>query len=207
MPSTVPARRAAAVAAGAAVCLAVGLGASFPLGVLSGLAAMPAVFVFTGVVKSWPMTAEATRNHARREGFRPLVSESLVVAGAIGSLVGIVVLLAIGGSGTRHAAAATGLLGIAMNWAMLHLMYSVRYAHLYYGEPVGGIDFNSDEPPSYRDFFYFSYNLGMTYQVSDTDVSSTAIRAVVLRHTLLSYVLGTGILAAAINLVAGIATG
>jgi uncharacterized membrane protein len=71
---------------------------------------------------------------------------------------------------------------------------------------VGGIDFNNKEPPSYRDFFYFSYNLGMTYQVSDTDVSSTTIRSVVLRHCLLSYLFGTVILAATINLIAGLLT-
>jgi uncharacterized membrane protein len=89
---------------------------------------------------------------------------------------------------------------------MLHLMYTARSAQLYYGEPVGGIDFNSNDQPSYRDFCYFSYNLGMTYQVSDTEVSSTAIRSVVLRHCLLSYVFGTVILAATINLVAGLVT-
>jgi uncharacterized membrane protein len=94
-----------------------------------------------------------------------------------------------------------------MNWGMLHLMYVARYAHRYYTDPVGGIDFNNPrEQPAYRDFFYFSYNLGMTYQVSDTNVSSTAIRAVVLRHCLLSWVFGTVILAATINLVAGVFT-
>ncbi|NRQ37914.1 DUF1345 domain-containing protein, partial [Nonomuraea sp. NN258] len=71
----------------------------------------------------------------------------------------------------------------------------------------GGIDFNSGRPPVFTDFLYFSYNLGMTYQVSDTDVSSSTIRRIVLRHCLLSYVFGTGILATAINLVAGIVTG
>ena len=68
--------------------------------------------------------------------------------------------------------------------------------------PEGGIDFNSDDPPAFRDFFYFSYNLGMTYQVSDTSVSSPTIRAVALRHCLLSYAFGTVILATTINLVA-----
>ncbi len=70
-----------------------------------------------------------------------------------------------------------------------------------------GIDFNSDDPPAYSDFLYFSYNLGMTYQVSDTDVSSSLIRRVVLRHSLLSYVFGASILATTINLVTGIVTG
>ena len=68
------------------------------------------------------------------------------------------------------------------------------------------IDFNSDDPPSYRDFLYFSYNLGMTYQVSDTSVSSPLVRAIVLRHCLLSYVFGTVVLATTINLVTGIVT-
>jgi uncharacterized membrane protein len=72
---------------------------------------------------------------------------------------------------------------------------------------AGGIDFNSDDPPAYRDFLYFSYDLGMTYQVSDTDVSSTTIRAVALRHCLLSYAFGTVILATTINLVTGVVTG
>jgi uncharacterized membrane protein len=112
----------------------------------------------------------------------------------------------LGNSSTRNTAAAIGLIGVFTTWAMPHLMYTTRYAQLYYGEPVGGIDFNSNDQPSYRDFFYFSYNLGMTYQVSDTGVSSTAIRSVVLRHCLLSYSFGTVILAATINLVAGLVT-
>lgn len=125
---------------------------------------------------------------------------------ALGCLVGVVVLLVLADSGSQKTAAAVGLLGVFMSWAMLHLMYTARYAHLYYIEPAGGIDFNNDDPPAYADFFYFSYNLGMTYQVSDTSVSSVAVRSVVLRHTLLSYVFGTVILAATINLVAGIVT-
>ena len=75
-----------------------------------------------------------------------------------------------------------------LSWAALHLMYAARYAHLYYaGEKPGGIDFNAQAPPAFRDFFYFSYNLGMTYQVSDTSVSDPTIRSITLRHCLLSY--------------------
>ncbi|WP_329089514.1 DUF1345 domain-containing protein [Actinomadura citrea] len=189
--------------AGILVCVLVGVLASVPLGVLSGIAAAIAVFVTTGVALLWPMTAEDTRRNARREDFQPLMAESLIVTVAVGSLAGVAVLLAIGSSATRNGAAAIGLFGVFMSWAMLHQLYAIRYAHLYYGEPSGGIDFNSDEQPAYRDFLYFSYNLGMTYQVSDTDVSSTLIRSVVLRHTLLSYVFGTVILAATVNLVMG----
>ncbi|HEY7010426.1 MAG TPA: DUF1345 domain-containing protein [Jatrophihabitantaceae bacterium] len=206
MPLPAPARLAIAVAIGVVVVVIVSVLSNPALGVLSGIAATGAVFVGAGVAVLWPMTADNTRLYARREDYRPHGEELLVVVAALGSLAGIIVVLLVGTSATRNAAAALGLAGVFMAWAMLHMMYTTRYAHLYYGEPVGGIDFNSTEPPSYRDFFYFSYNLGMTYQVSDTGVSSTAIRAVVLRHCLLSYVLGTGILAATINLVAGLVT-
>jgi len=199
-------RLAAAVVVGAAIGLLVGVLTATLLGVLAGIAATAAVFVVSGWVVLWPMDAAATRSTVQREDFQPVAEEVVIVAAALAGLVGIVVLL-VGGSGSGRAAAATATAGVFMVWAALHLMYATRYAHLYYGAAGGGIDFNSDEEPTYRDFLYFSYNLGMTYQVSDTSVSSTTIRAVALRHCLLSYVFGTVVLATTINLVAGIVTG
>ena len=201
------ARLAGAAVLGALIGVGVGALAGPSLGVLSGIAATAAIFVAAGWAALWPMDAAATGHNARREDLRPATDELVVIAAALGGLAGIGVLLGLGSSGTGYAAAATALAGVFLAWAALHLMYATRYAHLYYTAPAGGIDFNSDDPPAYRDFFYFSYNLGMTYQVSDTGVSSAAIRAVVLRHTLLSYGFGTVILAATINLVAGIVGG
>jgi uncharacterized membrane protein len=201
-----------AAAVGVAVGVVVDLLADLPLAVLAGIVTTESLFLLLGWIVLWPMDAAATHQHARREEFRPVAEEVLVVATAISGLFGIAVLLLRGHSSTTHAA--ISLAGVFTAWAALHLMYASRYAALYYGTPsgavadagVGGIDFNSHEPPAYRDFLYFSYNLGMTYQVSDTGVSSSAIRAVVLRHCLLSYVFGTGILATTINLVVGIVT-
>jgi uncharacterized membrane protein len=153
------------------------------------------------------MDAAGTRRDVQREDLRPVVMELVVVAAALSGLLGVVLLLLGGGSDTGPAAAAIAAAGVFLLWAELHLMYATRYAHLYYGPAAGGIDFNSDEPPTYRDFLYFSYNLGMTYQVSDNNVSNATIRAVALRHCLLSYVFGTLILATTINLVTGIVTG
>jgi uncharacterized membrane protein len=169
-----------------------------PLGVLVDIAATELFFVVAGWLTLWAMDADATRANAQREDFRPLLEEILVVAVAVCGLAGVVVLLLLRNS---QVVAAIALAGVFLAWAVLHLMYATRYAHLYYLGPPGGIDFNSPDPPAYRDFLYFSYNLGMTYQVSDTSVSSSVIRGVVLRHTLLSYVFGTGILATTINLV------
>ncbi len=116
-------------------------------------------------------------------------------------------LLLIDDADLSHAAAALALCGVFMSWAVLHLMYAGRYAYIYHRTPGGGIDFNTKEPPRYIDFPYFSYNLGMTYQVSDNNVSTSRMRAVALRHCLLSYLFGASILATTINLVAGIVTG
>ncbi len=207
LPSPAHTRLVWSVLAGAVVGAAVGALVHPALGALAAIAAMGAVFVSSGVRVLWPLSADRTRESAARENFGRRLEEALVAGAAVASLATVVVMLALGRSADRNVAAAVGLAGVATSWAMLHLMYATRYAKLYYRDVAGGIDFNNpDHRPTYQDFLYFSYNLGMTYQVSDTAVSDTTIRAVVLRHTLLSYVFGTGILAAAINLVEGVVT-
>lgn len=176
-------------------------------GVLVGIAVTGAVFVITGWLALWPMDAETTRANAGHEDFRPSVDELVLVVAALSALGVIVALIIEGGSSAGWLPATLALAGVFAAWGSLHLMYAVRYAYLYFDGTPGGIDFNSDETPAFRDFFYFSYNLGMTYQVSDTSVSDSRIRAVALRHCLLSYVFGAVILATTINLVAGIVTG
>ncbi|MFP3686375.1 DUF1345 domain-containing protein, partial [Bacillus sp. SIMBA_026] len=78
-----------------------------------------------------------------------------------------------------------------------------RTAHA--GGEVGGISFNQERPPQYTDFAYLATSLGMTYQVSDTNLGNHAIRLEALKHSLLSYLFGTVILAVTINLVIGLA--
>ncbi|MEV6907874.1 DUF1345 domain-containing protein [Amycolatopsis sp. NPDC051071] len=207
LPLSAVTRLAVAVIIGAVIGTLVGMVTRGSMGFLAGIAVAAAAFVVAGWTVLWPLDAATTRRNARREDFRPVTEELFIVAAALSGLVSVVGLLVFGDSGSGDATAATALGGVFMSWAELHLMYATRYAHLYYSTPTGGIDFNSDDPPSYRDFLYFSYNLGMTYQVSDTAVSSSTIRAVVLRHTLLSYLFGTVILATTINLVAGVVTG
>lgn len=216
LPPSAVTRLAGAAVVGAVIGVVLSVLTDTSLAVLAGIATTETLFVAVGWAVLWPMDATATHSNARREDFRPVTEELLVVAAALSGLFGIVVLLLRGDSDTSHAATALG--GVFMAWAALHLMYASRYAALYYMTPAsgtttaggttaaGGIDFNSADPPAYRDFLYFSYNLGMTYQVSDTSVSRSAVREVVLRHCLLSYVFGTSILATAINLVVGIVT-
>jgi uncharacterized membrane protein len=204
LPLSAVTRLAVGIAVGAAVGLVVSLLAGPLLGVLIGIAATGTSVVVAGWLVLWPMDVAATRANVQREDFRPVAEEIVIVTAALGGLVVIVVLLLLSGSESGRAAAAVTPVGVFTVWAVLHLMYATRYAHRYYEAPEGGINFNAKDPPTYRDFLYFSYNLGMTYQVSDTSVTQTAIRTIVLRHCLLSYVFGTVILATTINLVVGI---
>ena len=207
---SISARAGIALVVGAIAAVFAGALLDGTLSVLVGIGAAAAVFVVTGWAVLWPLGAEATRATVQRENFRPRVAELAVAVIALSGLVAIVALLVAGRSDNKDAGAAAALFAAFAVWAALHLTYATQYAAEYYGDPgdqPGGIDWNADIAPAYRDFFYFSYNLGMTYQVSDTSVTDGVIRSVALRHCLLSYLFGTVILATTINLVAGIVTG
>jgi uncharacterized membrane protein len=198
-----------AVVAGAACGVAAALAKAPDKGVLSGIAVAGTVFVVLGWWVLLPMDAATTRASVKHEDFDPRVDELVVMGAALAGLGGIFGLLLAGGAHAGKAAAAVSVIGVFMAWAALHLMYAARYAFHYYADgPEGGIDFNEEGyRPAFRDFFYFSYNLGMTYQVSDTAVTASKIRSVALRHCLLSYVFGVAVLATVINLVVGVVTG
>ena len=91
-----------------------------------------------------------------------------------------------------------------VSWTLVHTLFTLRYADLYYGGEPGGIDFNCDTPPDFRDFAYVSFTVGMTYQIADTSVTDNRLRRVVLVHSLLSYLFGAVIIGLAINLLAGL---
>jgi uncharacterized membrane protein len=125
---------------------------------------------------------------------------------SVASLAGVVYLLAArSGSGADEAlSAGLGIASVVAAWVVVHVVYTLRYALLYYSDHPGGIDFNQSDGPAYVDFAYLAFTLGMTYQVSDTNLQTRAIRTTALRHALLSYVLGAVVLATVVNLVAGL---
>jgi uncharacterized membrane protein len=93
---------------------------------------------------------------------------------------------------------------VVVSWGVVHTVYALKYARLYYAGQDGGIDFHGDHPPTYQDFAYLAFTVGMTFQVSDTEINARVIRATVLRQALLAYLFGAVILAATINLLAGL---
>ena len=97
-----------------------------------------------------------------------------------------------------------GVVSILLSWSMVHTVFSLRYAAIYYEGDPGGVDFNEENAPCYTDFAYLSLTIGMTFQVSDTDLQTKRIRRAAIGHALLSYMFGALIIATTINLIAGL---
>jgi len=152
---------------------------------------------------------EKTREHATVEDTTRASSDVLLIVASVASLGAIGVSLIAARSGNdweKGLAPALAVISVGLSWLLIHTLFTLRYARLYYTEPEGGIDFNMDDPPHYLDFAYLAFTVGMTFQVSDTNLHSRAIRSAVLKHMLLSYLFGSVILATTVNLVAGLST-
>jgi uncharacterized membrane protein len=155
----------------------------------------------------WGMTPASTAQQATEEDPSRANTDILLLSASVISLLAVSIIMVQAHrahGGERLALAALGLLSVAVSWFTVHTIFMLRYALLYYSEPEGGIDFGPGVQPSYRDFAYVALTLGMTYQVSDTALSSTVMRGTALRHALLSYLFGAVILAVAINLIASL---
>lgn len=149
-------------------------------------------------------TAEHARHAHEEDGTRRFTQVVMVLA-SIASLGGVGYLLtAESAKGGDVGAAVVGILSVAASWFAVHTVFMLRYARQYYTGPPNGIDFNQDEPPAYADFAYLAFTLGMTYQVSDTNLRNRAIRSTALTQAMLSFLLGAVILAMTLNLVVGL---
>lgn len=147
----------------------------------------------------------ATRQMATKEDDSRTAADLMLLGASVASLIGVLFLLlkAAQESGTAHTlmtvlAAAT----VVFSWATIHMLFTLRYARLYY-QHDGGIDFHDDRKADYGDFAYVAFTVGMTYQVSDTDLVAKPIRMTALRQALLAYLFGTVVIATTINMVAG----
>ena len=165
------------------------------------------IWVWLTVARLGP---DRTKHHATREDPGRAASDVIVVIAAIASLaaVGGVLIQAASAKGhTQDLLAGLGVGSVTLSWLAVHTLFMLRYAYLYYTGMAGGIDFNQHElPPRYLDFAYLSFTIGMTFQVSDTDIQKPTIRATALRHALLSYLLGAIVVASTINLIVGLGT-
>jgi uncharacterized membrane protein len=205
----IPARLRVAVAALAGICAAVLIGFLGPVefALLGGWDVAAVLYVAWMWITIWHLDPEHTARQAVREDPGRAATDALVLVASLASLlaVGLVLVRAAhtGGAG-RTIRAALGVASVGFSWSVVHTLFTLRYARLYYTGPDGGVDFHQKERPRFSDFAYLSFTIGMTFQVSDTDLTDNRIRATALVHALLSYLFGVVIIATMINLVAGL---
>jgi len=198
-----------AIAGIVAVAAAAGAGAHWQVALSIGWCALAGVILVWVWVTIGSKDAKATAEHARSEDFSRASADLVLLGASVASLGAVAMTLVLAGQahdGRKAALVALTIFTVALAWGLVHTVYTLRYGDLYYGDPVGGIDFNEDDKPDYRDFAYLAITIGMTFQVSDTAIKAADIRRTALRHALLSYLFGTGILASTINLVASLSS-
>ena len=155
------------------------------------------------------------RVRAKQQDLGRLLISIFVVTAACAALFAVGFLIStnkgqMGGHFTVHLVLT--LLTVIVSWCLVHTVFSFRYAHAYYGdssEPgvdrhAGGLVFPGDRPPDYFDFAYFSFVVGMTFQVSDVQITSRRLRRLTLLHSVLAFGFNTIILALLINTVSSL---
>lgn len=145
----------------------------------------------------WPeiigCDAATTQARSTAEDNSRITAVAVMVTASVVSLVGV----GFGLAKARHvdfamevALTVVAVLAVVLSWCVVHSMFTLRYAHQYYIAPVGGIEFPGDTDtahntaPDYRDFAYFAFTIGMSFAVSDTNVTSQVVRRITLRHAL-----------------------
>jgi uncharacterized membrane protein len=188
------------------ICLLV-VSAPWAVAVLGGWDTDSAIFLVWVWLSIGPMDKEQTARHAQTEDVSRSTADVALVSASLASLLAAGYTLVDAGHkhGTEKGLLVALTVGsIILAWATVHTIFALRYASLYYTRPVGGIDYHDDDQPDYRDLAYVALTIGMTFQVSDTDLQSKAIRRTAIRHALISYIFGVVIIAITINIVASL---
>lgn len=157
----------------------------------------------------WPLDGERTARLASLKDPNRATRDALLLVACLASLLAVAVMLIFAQSvppgPRRDAYGGLGMASVLLSWLVVQTVYTTRYARIYYTGPDGGVMFNQSERPRFSDFAYLAFTVGMTFQISDTNLTSNEMRTTVLRHSLLSYLFGTVIIATTVNLVAGLA--
>lgn len=200
------AKMATAIGSGVIVTVLVGILDAWHYAVIAGWGAACLVYITWVWLAVWRLDGVQTKLHATMEDPGRRTLDLIIVLASAASVAGVVYIVVDAkhlSGGAQFGVALLAVVSVALSWTLVHTVYTLRYARLYY-RTGGGIDFNQKADPRYSDFAYLSFTLGMTFQVSDTDVSSSDIRQTILHHTLLSYLFGAVIVAATVNLIAGL---
>ena len=170
------------------------------------------IFSFMMVLISWitffTVKYQGIRDQSQKQDISKIIIYVLIIISALASLAEVLFLLS-GETNTRLLIIV--ITGMLLSWVLIHTIFAFHYAHLYYrndendaADHIGGLNFPGDKKPDYRDFAYFSFVLGMTFQVSDVTITSKKFRRLALLHGLISFIFNTFFVALTINLISGL---
>jgi uncharacterized membrane protein len=207
-----PAMRRAVLVSAVGLLVVVVLGWFLPWGM--ALVAGWDAAALTFLVSIWPIILRADGPHAAqlatREDETRGTAAVLLVGASVASLLGVIFALNLAGreaGALRVLLIADAVLTVVLSWTVVNTVYTLRYADLHFRSREAGIAFgdpDGQEQPTYRDFAYVAFTIGMCYQVSDTTIRDRRIRGTVLSQAFLSYLFGVVIVAGSVNLIAGL---
>ena len=195
---------------------------TFDIDVLSQLMISWNVFSLVVLIIDWIVffntPSKQIRTQARIEDSSRVTIFFLIIIATLASLTAVTLLLLSGDENHKALHIVVAVSGMALSWGTVHTIFTVRYAHMYYNDHAtkknmhaGGLDFPNEgkedeihDRPDFLDFAYFSFVIGMTFQVSDVQVITKKFRRFVLLHSILSFVYNTVIVALTINTLAGL---
>ena len=172
---------------------------------------------FTMLALMWgtalkPDAARTQRRSALDDPGRNIVL-GVVLLSVLAGFASAIVILGRGASvptADKNLALGFGIAAVLLGWLLIHSVFIFRYAHLFYydddedGSAQRGLTFPGTVQPDDYDFAYFSFVIGMTFQVSDVEITDRGVRRVVLFHALISFAYNTAILALVVNLGSGL---
>jgi len=181
------------------------------------------IFCLSQVVLIWWSMLSVDSKSIRREAQHQDSSRAYIfvlsLLAALFSIFSVIQMLFSTGADELYKALnlISGISCMILSWVLVHTIFAVRYAHLFYAKDLsrkdkhaGGLDFPShpedDAPewPDFLDFVYFSFTLGTTFQVSDVEISDRRIRRMALIHGLFSFAFNAAIIALSVNIISGL---
>jgi uncharacterized membrane protein len=168
------------------------------------------------IVMSWITFFKTKSKQIREQSKKQDSSRSIifiiVLISTLASFLAVLLLIVTKKQGDNGASwrLPIAIAGMLFSWILIHTIFTLRYAHIFYGDHktkpnthAGGLEFPGDSNPEYLDFAYFSFVLGMTFQVSDVQITSKRLRSLAMFHGLISFGFNTIMIALTINLIAG----
>jgi len=188
--------------------IAAGFAIDWPHGIMIGFDVAAFVFLLACIpilrdTKAAVMRRHAAENDANRAG---LLALTALVTLVVLVTVGAVLLQSHSPSGL---AIALIIVTLTLSWLFSNVVYALHYAHMFYrkdkatGKDCGGIEMPGTKEPDYWDFLYFSFTFGMTFQTSDTEITSGRYRRVGIFHCFAAWIFNIGVLAFTINVLGG----